>query len=75
MTVKELLQKEPYPDTPIGIYEIGAESGKPEPLFLGDRIGAIECRYADYEVDEHFEAYCEPAKAVGTVIYIKRKEA
>ncbi len=74
MTVKELLKKEPFPDTPVGIYEISDIDGKPLPLFLGDRLGAIECRYGAYEVEDSFEAYSEPAKRTGIVIYVKRKE-
>ena len=74
MTVKELLQKEPYPDTPVGIYEIGKESGKPEPLLLGDRLAAIESRYAAYEIEDSFEAYYEPAQKTGIVIYVKSEE-
>lgn len=70
MTVKEFLQRDPLPDTPVGIYEISDIDGKPLPLFLGDRLGAIECRYAAYEVDDSFEAYYEPAKRTGIVIYI-----
>lgn len=73
MTVKELLQKEPYPGTPVGIYEMGADGKTPQPLFLGDRLGGIECRYSGREIESHFEAYYEPAKATGTVIYVKRK--
>ena len=75
MTVKEFLQKEPYPDTPIGIYEISAESNKPEPLFLGDRIAALECYYSGREIEDHFEAYYKPAKTTGTIIYVKREGA
>ena len=74
MTAKELLQKEPYPDTPVGIYEIDKESGTPSPLLLGDRLAAIESRYAEYEIEDNFEAYYNPAQNVGIVIYINRKE-
>lgn len=73
MTVKELLKKEPYPDTPVGIYEL-SEDNKPEPFLLGDRLAAIESRYAVYEVEDNFEAYYEPAKKTGIVIYINREE-
>lgn len=74
MTVKELLQKEPYPDTPVGIYEL-SEDNKPEPLLLGDRLAAIESRYAAYEIEDNFEAYYEPTKTTGIVIYVKGEEA
>lgn len=73
MTVKELLQKEPYPDTPVGIYVL-SEDNKPEPLLLGDRLAAIESRYAEYEIEYNIEAYYEPVQKVGIVIYTKRKE-
>ena len=73
MTVKELLKKEPYPDTPVGIYEL-SEDNKPEPLLLGDRLAAIESRYAAYEIEDSFEAYYEPAKTTGIVIYVKGEE-
>ena len=73
MTVKELLKKEPYPDTPVGIYEL-SEDNKPEPLLLGDRLAAIESRYAEHEIENNFEAYYEPAKTTGIVIYVKSKE-
>lgn len=75
MTVKELLQREPYTDTPVGIYEISKESGKTEPLFLGDRLAAIESRYAAREIEDNFEAHYEPAQKTGIVIYVKREEA
>lgn len=73
MTVKELLKKEPYPDTPVGIYEL-SEDNKPEPLLLGDRLAAIESRYAEYEIEDNFDAYYEPAKTTGIVIYVKSGE-
>ena len=73
MTVKELLKKEPYPDTPVGIYKL-SEDNKPEPLLLGDRLAAIESRYAEYEIEDSFDAYYEPAKTTGIVIYVKSEE-
>lgn len=73
MTVKELLKKEPYPDTPVGIYEL-SEANKREPLLLGDRLAAIESRYAAYEIEDSFEAYYEPAQKTGIVIYVKSEE-
>lgn len=73
MTVKELLKKEPYPDTPVGIYEL-SEDNKLEPLLLGDRLAAIESRYAEREIEDSFEAYYEPAQKTGIVIYVKREE-
>lgn len=73
MTVKELLTKEPYPDTPIGIYKL-SENNKQEPLLLGDRLAAIESRYAAYEIEDNFEAYYEPAQKTGIVIYVKSEE-
>ena len=73
MTVKELLKKEPYPDTPVGIYEL-SEGNKREPLLLGDRLAAIESRYAEREIEDSFEAYYEPAQKTGIVIYVKREE-
>lgn len=73
MTVKELLNKEPYPDTPVGIYKL-SEDNKPEPLLLGDRLDAIESRYAEYEIEDSFDAYYKPAQKVGIVIYVKREE-
>lgn len=73
MTAKELLQKEPYPDTPVGIYEL-SEGNKREPLLLGDRHAAIESRYAEREIEDSFEAYYEPAQKTGIVIYVKSEE-
>ena len=73
MTVKELLKKEPYPDTPVGIYEL-SEGNKREPLLLGNRRAVIESRYAEREIEDSFEAYYEPAQKTGIVIYVKRKE-
>lgn len=74
MTVKELLTKEPYPDTPVGIYVL-SEDNKPEPLLLGDRLAAIESRYAEYEIEYNIEAYYNPAQRTGIIIYVKREEA
>ena len=73
MTAKELLQKEPYPDTPVGIYEL-SEGNKRETLFLGDRLAVIESRYAEREIEDSFEAYYEPAQKTGIVIYVKSEE-
>ena len=73
MTVKELLQRDPYPDTPVGIYEL-SEGNKREPLLLGNRRAVIESRYAEREIEDSFEAYYEPTQKTGIVIYVKRKE-
>lgn len=76
MTVKELLQRDPHPDTLVGIYkqaDRGDHSALIE-LFLGSRAEAIESRYADAEAVDWTDAYHMRLRRVGIVVYIKEKE-
>lgn len=76
MTVKELLQRKPFPSTLVGIY-IGdpqADSSALTELFIGPRAEAIESRYADIEVLDWTEAYHMQHRKVGIIVYIADKE-
>lgn len=72
MTVKEFLQNESRPDTPVGLYTL--DKRKPIEHFFGRSSAAAESRYADYEVEDIEYAYSQTARECGYVIYIKEKE-
>ena len=76
MTVKELLQRELFPHSLVGLY-IGdpqADRSALTELFIGPRAEAIESRYADREVLDWTEAYHMQHRKVGIIVYIADKE-
>lgn len=76
MTVTELLQRDLFPDTLVGIYkqaDQGDQCALTE-LFLGSRAEALESRYADVEAVDWTDAYHMQLRKVGIVVYIKEKE-
>lgn len=76
MTVIELLQRESFPGSLVGIY-IGdpqADSSALTELFIGSRAEAVESSYADREVLDWTEAYHMQHRKVGIIVYIADKE-
>lgn len=76
MTVKELLQRDPHPDTLVGIYKQSDQGDHPALIeqFLGSRAEVLESRYAEVEAVDWTDAYHMRLRRVGIVVYIKEKE-